>query len=263
MFALSGCHHQPINLEQTANENYWDLSYQKGRNYPMVLVSSRTRTKTSNLHIYIEGDGLPWKSTNQVSTNPTSRNPVALRLMKYDDGHALYLGRPCYFGLHNDFRCNPSVWTDARYSKNVVDEMNLAINAYLDQKGLNHAAIIGFSGGGTLGLLLANRNPRITGVLMIAANFDTTEWARLHHYSELYASLNPAKEIKQREFKEVFWFGEEDLNVPIIPFAAMAEKHVNSRVSRFEHVDHVCCWEELARKGEIQRALHWIDGDHP
>ncbi|MEY4684279.1 MAG: hypothetical protein RLZ25_738 [Pseudomonadota bacterium] len=260
---LSGCYSQPINIEEAAKANRWDLSYQKGRHYPTVLVSSRVPGNHSNLHVYLEGDGLPWKTSKQISSNPTPRNPVALNLMKYDDGHAIYLGRPCYFGLHEDSRCNPSLWTFARYSESVVQELNNAIDRYLDQTGLNHAILVGFSGGGTLALLLANRNPRIKGALMIAPNFDTSEWVRLHDYSTLNASLNPAREPKAHPYKEVFWFGEEDVNVPAIPFAGIAKQRTDAQVRRFKHVDHACCWEDLAQSGELQRALRWIEDDGP
>lgn len=252
---LWGCQNQPINIERTAIENQWKITRHNGRHYPLVLLNTTSSIEKSPAHIYIEGDGLPWRSRTQVSNDPTPRNPVALNLMKYDDAHSIYLGRPCYFEVNADPRCSSKLWTSDRYSEEIVDEMDHAISNYLEKNQISSAVVIGYSGGGTLALLLANRNPRIQGAMMIAANFDTAAWVKLHEFTPLSGSLNPAREIKKRNFKEIYWFGENDTNVPPIPFAVTAKARSSAEVRTFHSVDHACCWEEFARSGELAVAL--------
>ena len=90
---------------------------------------------------------------------------------------------------------------------------------------------------------------------MIAANFDTAAWVKLHGFTPLSGSLNPAKEIKKRNYKEIYWFGENDPNVPPIPFAVTAKARSSAEVRTFHGVDHACCWETVARSGELAGAL--------
>lgn len=252
---LLGCQIQPLNIDRTAIENQWKITRLNGRHYPMVLLNTSSPVQQSPVHIYIEGDGLPWQSRTQVSSDPTPRNPVALNLMKYDDAHSVYLGRPCYFGFHTDPRCSSKLWTSDRYSEEIVEEMDHAISDYLEQNQVRSAILIGYSGGGTLALLLANRNPRIQGAMMIASNFDTAAWVKLHEFTPLTGSLNPAREIKKRSFNEIYWFGENDSNVPPIPFAVTAKARSSAKVRTFHGVDHACCWGTVAQSGELAEAL--------
>lgn len=256
---LWGCQSQPINIEEKATENQWDITYQKGKHYPMVLLNSHQPARESTAHIYIEGDGLPWRSLTRISSDPTPRNAVALNLMKYDNTHAVYLGRPCYFGLQSDARCSQRLWTSGRYSEEVVDEMNQAITDYLEKKNLKYAVLVGYSGGGTLALLLANRNARIKGSLLIAPNFDIDAWVGLHGFTPLYESLNPAREVKKHDFKEIYWFGEKDENVPLIPFARAAKSRSQSEVRELANANHSCCWEDVARRGELAAAIQRLE----
>ena len=55
-----------------------------------------------------------------------------------------------------------------------------------------HAMTWPLSGGGTLAWLMATRVPETTGAVTIAANLDIEDWARIHDYSPLEGSLNPA-----------------------------------------------------------------------
>lgn len=56
----------------------------------------RAASDTSLLVIYIEGDGLAWRTRNTPSTDPTPLEPVALRLAAADDAPSVaWLARPC------------------------------------------------------------------------------------------------------------------------------------------------------------------------
>lgn len=261
---LTSCQSNPISIQQKAIESGWQLSIRnKPNELPLVLLRSHnSSTANRPLHIYIEGDGLPWRTSTQISNDPTPRHPVAMHLMQYDPGPALYLGRPCYFGLQKVQPCNADYWTSARYSEKVVETLNHAIQEALDAGSHQEAVLIGYSGGGSLAILLANRNSRIKGALLIAPNFDTAVWTQHHGFTPLYHSMNPAQEKKPRPYPEIYWFGDEDQNVPAILFASIAARRDHVSVVRLADLDHACCWTRMAQKGELMKAISLIEAHH-
>ena len=264
LLTLPSCQSNPISIQQKAIESGWRLSIRnKPNDLPMVLLRSpKSSTANRPLHIYIEGDGLPWRTLTQISDDPTPRHPVAMELMQYDSGPSLYLGRPCYFGLQKIQPCNANYWTSARYSEKVVETLNHAIQEALNAESHQEAVLIGYSGGGSLAILLANRNSRIKGALLIAPNFDTAVWTQNHGFTPLYDSINPAQEKKPRPYPEIYWFGAADKNVPAIPFASIAERRDHASVVRFDDLDHACCWKRIAQRGELMKAIALIE-EHP
>lgn len=197
------------------------------------------------LHVYIEHDGTPWAQFDRVSADPTPQKPFALELMAKDSGPRILLGRPCHF-VRTDPHCNPLVWTHGRYSEEVVTSMAAALREFLSMHPYRRTILIGYSGGGTIAWLMAARLAEVTEVVTIAANLDIDDWARMHGYSRLDGSLNPATApmlraaIRQRHF-----VGGRDVNVPPSIFRSFARRHPNSTVTEIADFDHVCCW--LAR----------------
>ncbi|MCC6656833.1 MAG: alpha/beta hydrolase, partial [Rhodocyclaceae bacterium] len=64
----------------------------------VLLGLLRQRTADDTLTIYIEGDGAPWPSPYHPPSDPTPRDPLALRLADRDTAPQLaYLGRPCQY----------------------------------------------------------------------------------------------------------------------------------------------------------------------
>ena len=72
-----------------------------------VLANDMAREiAAEHLFVYVEGDGTPWIREHRLSIDPTPVNPVLLRLMLPASHAAIYLGRPCYFGLATSPGCN-------------------------------------------------------------------------------------------------------------------------------------------------------------
>ena len=199
----------------------------------------------ATLHVYVEHDGTPWARIDRVSEDPTPRTPFALELMAKDSGPRLLLGRPCHFEPRADPACDPLVWTQRRYSQDVVASMVAALRGFLSAHPHRDVVLIGYSGGGTLAWLMAARIPETTGVVTIAANLDVDAWTRLHDYSPLSGSLNPASApplapaIDQRHY-----VGGRDDNVPPSVVKSFARRHPGARVIEIAEFDHVCCWIE-------------------
>ncbi|HMV53840.1 MAG TPA: alpha/beta hydrolase [Rhodocyclaceae bacterium] len=194
------------------------------------------------LHVYIDHDGTPWLRRDVVSADPTPRNPLALRLMAQDDAPSLYLGRPCHFTTGDD-ACNPLFWTHHRYGTSVVDSMVRALRGFLDGRRFDRLVLVGYSGGGTLALLMADRMPEVASVVTVAGNLDIAGWAALHGYSPLAGSLDPMLRVRRappaREFHLV---GGRDENVAAALAAGYAKRFPDATLIEVADFDHVCCW---------------------
>ena len=197
------------------------------------------------LHVYVEHDGTPWADFNRVSSDPTPRRPYALELMAKDTGPRLFLGRPCYFDARENPSCDPLVWTHGRYSPAVVRSMVAALRGFLAAHPYPHVVLVGYSGGGTLAWLIAARVPETTRVVTIAANLDVDDWARIHGYSPLSGSFDPALEPPLLPaIDQLHFVGGRDANVPPSVVRSFARRHPGARVIEIADFDHDCCWIE-------------------
>ena len=213
-------------------------------------------SKHQSLHIYIEGDGLPWLQRQVVAADPTPRNPLALKLMAHDNQSSVYIGRPCYFGFSRSEACNPLLWTHQRYGQVIVDSIVEVANKIIIEQEPQRVILIGYSGGGVLAMLMAEKIQRIDSIITIAANLDIEAWAKLHDYSLLEGSLNPATQAPlRREIQQWHLVGNEDINVPPELVQTVVNKQVgSSKLISFDGFDHICCWSEQWSK--ILSSLH-------
>ncbi len=196
------------------------------------------------LHVYIDGDGTPWEHRRWPSADPTSRNPLILHLMQADPNPALLLGRPCYHGIA-DSKCQPKYWTSHRYSDIVVESMVQALNNWLRQFSYQNLVLIGYSGGGTLAVLMAARLENISSVVTLAANLDMAGWSLHHGYQPLQNSLDPIKQPPLPEHIKQFHFaGLDDENVPSKSIERYSDQQSNANYIPLADYDHACCWQE-------------------
>lgn len=261
---LSGCASRQTVIDELATQYHFQRSVVRSKSqFSHLLYTNRAYQSALNanpkpvLHVYLEGDGIPWIRPSIVAVDPTPKTPMALNLMRVDDKPGLYLGRPCYHGYFREAACNPLLWTHARYSQPVLNSMLDAILQKLQQDRWKQTQItlIGYSGGGVLALLLADRLqnlPRINQfasirVVSVAANLDVAAWARLHGYSPLRYSIDPATIAEHFVgLQQHHFYGLSDQNVPpstIDPIKSRFGKQAHWYPMR--NVDHACCWVEL------------------
>jgi pimeloyl-ACP methyl ester carboxylesterase len=212
-----------------------------------VVIRHGLQASPEELHIYFSGDGTPWLHRTQISRDPTPREPLEVRLMFEDPTPSIYIGRPCYVGLAQAPGCSASLWTDARYSDAVVTSMTAAVNAILaTYPAVRHVVLIGYSGGGVLAMLVADRVARVDLVVTIAANLDIDAWTALHGYSPLSASINPAEIPSWRVgLRQIHLVGEKDRNVPPQLVHEFAANVPDAQVREFAGFDHRCCWTDV------------------
>jgi hypothetical protein len=226
-----------------ATQSGFEARLVKGKGYSHdVLVRSPADAET--LWIFIEGDGSPWTDGGtKVADDPTARTPLALRLAVQTPGSVIYLGRPCYLRARGDTRCESSIWTSHRYSDAVVSSMNAALQTLLPSD-VQRIVLVGYSGGGTLAILMAQRLPRVTAVITIAGNLDTDEWSKQHRYWPLLGR-NPADETELPDsITQIHLLGGKDDNITESMAANYLARLSPQQIWRYKQFGHVCCWEQ-------------------
>ena len=215
-----------------------------------MLFHRGLNSKQKRLVIYIEGDGLAWRRKHILSEDPTPRDPLALRLAAHDPGPAvLYIARPCQYQTGGPGTgCDPRYWSSHRYSEEVVAAVNFAIDWGVRQTGAITISLIGYSGGGTVAVLVAARRHDVTGLATIAANLDHRLWTEMHNVSPLADSLNAANFTNAVDnIPQVHFTGAEDKIVPPAIAESYRTKFTDATMVEIRIVpdfDHRCCWED-------------------
>lgn len=208
------------------------------------------------LFVYIEGDGLAWVTRSKVSSNPTPRNPVALKLalrhMEATNGEAeiVYLARPCQFvEPEQQTNCSPKFWTDARFSSEVVRAMSQAIDSLKSRAAATKLTLIGYSGGGAIASLISAHRNDVEMLITVAGNLDHDAWTSYHRVSPLRRSLNAADFIDEiSDIRQVHFIGAEDTVMPVSIIERFRLPLRYSKSARFiviPELDHSCCWSVI------------------
>lgn len=218
------------------------------RNQPAraLQAASSMPGKGGILHVYLEGDGSPWRHRTIIMADPTPRRPLMLGLMKQDKQPAAYLGRPCYNGTASDKGCDPTLWTSGRYSQAVIDSMSAGLRVLASRHKVRELWLMGHSGGGALAMLLARELSMVTRVVTIAGNLDIDAWTLHHGYTPLYGSVNPAQMAPLRaEVWQWHLLGGRDAVIPPTLIRRFIMQQRQSSAFVVEQFGHGCCWQLL------------------
>lgn len=201
------------------------------------------------LTIYLEGDGYAWVDGQFASDDPTPNEPIALRLAQAQPGQGpvAYLGRPCqYTGAQADARCLKDVWTDARFSEEVVRAVNTAIDQIKQQRGAHRIQLVGYSGGAAVALLVAARRNDIDRIVTVAGNLDPHGWAAYMKLQPLNGSLDTVHVIEATaNIPQVDFVGGKDRVVPPRVTEFFVQRYPVAHRPRIIEVpdnSHGCCW---------------------
>ncbi len=246
LLLLSGCATPTSRLDSLALSHNFERSVISTNGYDH-LVYTRYLSKAKNvLHVYLEGDGSPWKYRVVTMPDPTPREPLALRLMARDSAPTAYVGRPCYNGTSKDPGCDASFWTSGRYSTAVVRSMTAVIEELIFRHGFKEVRLIGHSGGGALAMLIAPKIKQVSQVITIAGNLDTDAWTTHHGYSRLYTSLNPARQPQlSPRVSQWHLLGGKDGVVPPAIVKGYIRNQKNALGISVDNFSHACCWEKV------------------
>ncbi len=186
---LIACQSPRQALQQLAEEHDRQLEVLSGHSFPLVILAPHTAEKMTRLRVYLEGDGHAWATANRPSLDPSPHNLLVPRLAVGDPTPNAYLARPCQFVM--TAACQPALWTDRRFSQEVVTRLNQALDELKRRYGNSEFELVGYSGGAALALLLAAQRSDVTQVQTLAGNLSPRLWATMKGLSPLDGSLDP------------------------------------------------------------------------
>jgi hypothetical protein len=227
-----------------AQTRQFDRSQLAARGFELTTWSRRNGTATDILNLYIEGDGAPWPTPYLPPRDPTPLSPLALGLALADPAPAvIYLGRPCqYLTAQALARCDVLYWTERRFAPEVIAAYDEVLNQLKISQEVRGFRIIGYSGGGVIATLLAQRRNDIHLLITVASPLALSAWQEWHAATPLRGSLDPLLgQLPQAP--GVHFGGAQDTIVPV----AIAARFVSAKGGNLQTIakfDHVCCWAD-------------------
>lgn len=243
---LSACASLSTRLEELARQQNRQLITLYTTQFELRAALPNAAPTKAPLRIYLEGDGRAWVTANQPSLDPTPRDLLVAQLAMEDPQPSLYLARPCqYLDSPN---CAPRYWTDARFAEEVLASLDQALDQLKQRYGNRNFELIGYSGGGTLALLLATQRSDIAQVQTLAGNLSPRRWTALLGLTPLHGSPEPldfAEHLKALPQRHLV--GLDDQVVP----ASLLNDYVAHlgpadclELHRLDSVDHRTGWRE-------------------
>jgi pimeloyl-ACP methyl ester carboxylesterase len=220
LLLLSGCATRPVQMRLQDVDNLLagkggTVRIVDGQQFSLLTVVQEERaTNGTVLRVYIEGDGLAWRTRRRLSAHPTPVNPLALRLMLADPfADKLYIARPCQYVQTE--ACDARFWSSDRYGAEIVAATNQVLEKAKRKYGYERIELVGYSGGATVALLVAAQRTDVISVRTVCGNLDTAAFSRLHRVSPLTGSLNPVDfSPSLQKIPQIHFIGEKDKRIP-------------------------------------------------
>jgi pimeloyl-ACP methyl ester carboxylesterase len=202
-----------------------------------------------DLVVYIEGDGRAVVH-GRPSPDPTPRLAQSYELALQDPAPVvLYLARvgqfmPAY--AQPQYR---RYWSEARLAPEAVEAASRAIDEVKRRVGASRIHLTGYSGGGGLAVLLAERRADVASLVTVAGLLDIDWWVANGGWLPLSGSLNPASQVAVlAALPQIHFYGREDKVVT----PGMAQRF--ARLAEFKNLslvgldtDHYSGWTKLWR----------------
>lgn len=178
-----------------------------------IATWTRQENQTEPFIIYIEGDGHAYNRRKRPTNDPTPRRKFVRNMALKDPApNVAYIARPCQFV--NDPMCSSKYWTNARFSKTVIDSMAYAVR---DIAGSRPVTLIGFSGGAMVAGLIATLHPeiKVEKIITYAGNLDHIAWTDYHGLPPLDASMNLSEyQTEYLRIPAIHYVSESDDVIP-------------------------------------------------
>ena len=236
--------------DQLTEAHGWQRQDIETSHFTLRTYLSSNINNQNNLTIYIEGDGLAWITPSRPSLDPTPIDPLALKLaLNKSKGNAVYLARPCQYNKDENPQCTNRYWTSARFSPEVIDTTNQAIDQLKVMFSASKLTLVGYSGGAAVAALVAARRNDVQRLTTIAGNLDHKAWTDFHRISPLTESMNPADFWQQlQSIEQVHYVGARDTVIPEFVIQSYIKHFPTSSKQAIQvmpEYDHHCCWNEL------------------
>lgn len=244
--SFAGCATPTSRLRALAETEGFDRSAVRADGFLHTVFANAIAPVDGVLHVYLEGDGTPWRHRTIIMPDPTPRRPLMLGLMALDDSASVYVGRPCYNGTYAEPGCDNRLWTSDRYSERVVASMAAVVRGRAARLGARHVRLFGHSGGAALALLIAERVPAVDAVVTVAGNLDTDAWTTHHGYSPLHGSLNPARRPPlPHAVRQWHLLGGADAVIPPMLVTRYLQGRPDAVAMSLSGYGHGCCWRAV------------------
>jgi len=200
------------------------------------------------LHIFIEGDGRAWRNRYASQVDASPANPLGLRIaLSHPETDKVYLGRPCQF-IMSDICRSRYPQTAGRFDRKVLDTYMKILNDQRKEAPQRPFILHGYSGGGTLALLLGLSRSDVVGVYTYAAPLDVEAWTSHHEVSPLQRAVNPTAFVKQSgtvQPAQLHFCGTRDDKVPCaLTHAAVRSAFPSAKIIEKPY-SHTSGWETL------------------
>ena len=244
---IGGCAHSVVSVERALARPGFHAA-ERTEIFKHYIVEHLPATQPRSLHVYIEGDGLPWTNRYTIATDPTPHNALALGLMTEDPGASIYIGRPCYFARRltsPDAKCAARYWTSDRYSPEVIASMRRVVEYYYRATHAGHLVLIGYSGGAVIATQIADALTVPVDLVTLSGNLDVAAWTTLHGYTPLSNSEDPYRDFVPRaSIRHHHFAAANDTVVPPAVVAKFTDKY-HLGLTIVPDADHACCWKKL------------------
>lgn len=251
---LTACGGSPEMREQVAKRiasPAWMVKREIAAGPFSLTAHERMHQNHAPATVYIEGDGLAWLSRNEASLDPTPKNPLALNLAAMDKSpNVAYLARPCQYSRMVDktAACPLKYWTGERFSPEVLEAMNSALENMKRQYDITEFHLVGFSGGGNIAALLAAKRSDVKSLRTVAGNLDHRTHSEYHNVSYLKDSLNAIDIAGQlADMPQRHFVGGQDKIVPPSLSAKFVQALGSDRcadITLVQEADHDIGWAE-------------------
>ncbi len=210
---LSGCQSPRQSLQALASDHGQRVEVIATHAFPLMLSTPLKRPDSSRIRIYLEGDGHAWATASRPSLDPSPQQLLMAGMAFSDPTPSLYLARPCQFVSAPG--CVPALWTERRFSPEILDSLDQALNQIKSRYGNRSFELIGYSGGAALALLLSARREDIAQVQTLAGNLSPRVWTEQLHLSPLQGSLEPLdNRVRLAHVRPRHLVGADDSIVP-------------------------------------------------
>lgn len=247
----------------------WEWAVKSAGTFDLAMAR-RPGPRSAVLVVYLEGDGFAYATSRRRSMDPTPTDPLALRLALQQPGSVAvaWLARPCQYGPRSR-NCHSDYWTIARFAPEVVESASIALDGLKDDVGgASRLILVGYSGGGALAAILAQRRSDVAAIVTVAANLDVGAWTTEHGLTPLSRSMDPAVDAALlSRIPQIHFVGADDRIVgPGIArgFAARMAAGAAVTIVIVPGQDHGCCWAKrwsaLSRGANVASLEGW---EHP
>jgi dienelactone hydrolase len=143
--------------------------------------------------------------------------PIALKLASIDtNANVLYVARPCqYLWPQKMNRCSSKYWSNKRGSEEVISSINQAISIVKQKQNISSIRLIGYSGGGGIAALIADRRADVSEFVSVSGNLNYKLFTQTHNLSSMNGSIDPITVANQiGSIPQIHYVGADDKIIP-------------------------------------------------